>query len=161
MYIAPEAAFLQIRSPKFALAKLENMPITKHFTWGEVFRHRTFAEVMGATRPVFAQALEQAHRMERVRDTLRQSLNVNAVIRVTSWYRSPAGNRAVQACLMGFKTELAFFLEVTGGAWTHVDGRQHDASYFAFTPTGKILTAQEETVFRQKYLPPAPLMTNE
>jgi zinc D-Ala-D-Ala carboxypeptidase len=157
--ITPEAAFNLIRSPGFKLTDLKEVRVSEHFTWAEVFQHRSLSEVLRAGLVIFQNALIQAQKMERIREYLRGLLG-EVVIVVSSWYRSTMINNMVggakgsqhllglavdftvpghspakiQALLIPQKDKIGFCLEITNGNWTHVDNRP---SHIVFENLGK------------------------
>ena len=110
-------AFHLIRSSK--TNELRTRPVSQHFSWGEVFVHRTNAEI---ERDASLDELEAAYRLAQQLDVVRGFLG-NRPITVTSWWR----DRATQVRLVG---------EGTGAtnSW-HVKGRAADIKVAGLSPT--------------------------
>lgn len=151
--ITPSAAYALVNSAGFELEKLKSVSVSENFTWREVFTNRTLNEVRAAGIEIFNNALRAAQRMEWVRAFLRQKIGKPIIIRVMSWYRSPAansaaggatksqhllalavdfivpgyadkrGNQFIQALLIQQKDIASFCLEITNGNWVHIDLR--------------------------------------
>ena len=151
--VSPEVVFCSIHRSGFSPGQLRKMRISTNFSWAEVFTNRTVEEIIATPESVFNLALQQAKRLESIRDFLRKKLSPTVVIQVTSWvrsslsnakmggakqsqhllgnatdfivpgYESVTGNRKVQALLCTQKDNIGFCLEITRGAWTHIDGR--------------------------------------
>ncbi|MBY0451338.1 MAG: DUF882 domain-containing protein [Cyanobacteria bacterium] len=184
--VSPEAVFCCIHRNGFRPGQLSKMRITENFSWAEVFTNRTSDDIIATPESVFDSALRQAERLESVRNFLREKLTPRAIIQVTSWVRSPSsnanmggakqsqhlrgnatdfivpgyesvtGNRKVQALLCTQKDSIGFCLEITRGAWTHIDGRP---SHLVFENQGKgqysVWSLPQMTAFARAYAVPS------
>lgn len=89
--------FDSVQARGFQLEQMKQWRVSQHFTWAEVFTGRSLLHVKQAPLIIFENAAErQAPLMERIRAYLREHLDEDAVIRVTSWYRPPEVNQAIK-----------------------------------------------------------------
>jgi hypothetical protein len=85
----PEVAIALLKNPD-AWASLKASRISPNFTWGEVFTNRSQRQAMQYFKGNYAyHAFTLAAALEQVRLFFG-----NAPIRVSSWFRDPASNRA-------------------------------------------------------------------
>ncbi len=150
--ITPQQAFDLAKTRNFEM--LRTSKVSEHFSWEEVFKNRTDAEIRSCGLEIFKNALKQAETMEKVR-----AFFGNVAIWVQSWFRPEEVNRRVggannsqhlKALATDFQVQgyeglsgnsraqklldsQPFMqdkgLETTHGTWTHVDTRGYKARF--------------------------------
>lgn len=71
----------------------KNERVSPNFLWSEVFRNAPVSEIRRTSMTIYNNAVRQSIIMEAIRAEIRASVKADAVMVVTSWYRSPAMNR--------------------------------------------------------------------